>query len=438
MKRSGLTNKDGTPEVYLQGASVQSRVDVVRSNTDEARVRFVPALQLSAGQSINLDLMVSIPGTNNGENNTHTFSIIDANINGTASGMPVSLGTIKTSPALSETVRVDLQSNIDTNLKAGDKSKAIAKLNVDFDRVAGTLDGFILTNSGATDLDEAFANAAAYINGSKVGNVALTKDKVIVTGLNKSVAKDDDVTVEIKADVIFVGASANFTLNLDSASDFFAKDADNGFGLKANTDTGTKVTIAGYDLKFKKVKIERDILPNTKRAVFYEATLSAGADVVLEDFTLILTDPTQVANFTGSVRNAVLEIDGIKFDLDNNGVWKETGEGISIPAGREVTIKVTADVNKASSNPGFSDKFRLTLNRVNDENGDPVTTTAYADGDVVTIAKPEVTVKKLSKTNNSDQIASNSENKEVGRFSVKASKDDITMRDLVLKAKITS
>ena len=63
--------------------------------------------------------------------------------NGTASGMPISLGIIKTTPYKNSWC---WGTSPDTSLKAGD-TKTIAKLNVDFNKAGGTLNGFVLTNT---------------------------------------------------------------------------------------------------------------------------------------------------------------------------------------------------------------------------------------------------------------------------------------------------
>jgi hypothetical protein len=53
--------------------------------------------------------------------------------NGTSTGTPVELGTIKTTSAKSKTVTVDVK-NGETSLKAGENNKVIAKVNFDFNQ----------------------------------------------------------------------------------------------------------------------------------------------------------------------------------------------------------------------------------------------------------------------------------------------------------------
>jgi hypothetical protein len=114
------------------------------------------------------DLIVNIESGSN--NDVHSFAVTSMVVaNGTASGMPISLGIIKTTPAATKTVDVEVTSP-DTSLKAGDTKKTIAKLNVDFNKAGGTLNGFVLTDTDTTTgkVNEAFDNVEAYVDGKIV------------------------------------------------------------------------------------------------------------------------------------------------------------------------------------------------------------------------------------------------------------------------------
>jgi len=101
-------------------------------------------------------------------NDVHSFAVTSMVVaNGTASGMPISLGIIKTTPAATKTVDVEVTSP-DTSLKAGDTKKTIAKLNVDFNKAGGTLNGFVLTANTTGKVNEAFDNVEAYVDGKIV------------------------------------------------------------------------------------------------------------------------------------------------------------------------------------------------------------------------------------------------------------------------------
>ena len=143
ISRNGLaTFNSNELEVNLQSASMQSKIAKVSSSTNKASVKFSPALTLAAGTSMNFDVIVSMPG-NTGSNNTHNFMVSQVNVsNGTATGAPVNLGTVKTTSALSKAVTNTLKA--DYSLDAGKMNTTIAKLSVTFKDAAGTLKGFIL------------------------------------------------------------------------------------------------------------------------------------------------------------------------------------------------------------------------------------------------------------------------------------------------------
>lgn len=147
VSRDGLAEfANGELKVALRGANTETTYASVSSTTNAARVRFSPALELKAGSSMEFDVVVQMPG-NLAVNNTHNFKVTEVVVaNGTSTGTPITLGTVKTTSAISKTFDADL-TNVDTSLKAGDTSKTIAKLEVNFTQAGGTIDRFTLENT---------------------------------------------------------------------------------------------------------------------------------------------------------------------------------------------------------------------------------------------------------------------------------------------------
>jgi hypothetical protein len=136
VSRDGLANMDTTPDnrpqIYVQGGNVKTTAKSVSSNTNKAIVKFSPALDLKAGSSMEFDVMMSMNPAANAVNSTHNFKVTAVNVaNGTASGTPLALGTVKTTSALTKTITFHTK-NGDTTAKAGE-NKTIAKVEVIFD-----------------------------------------------------------------------------------------------------------------------------------------------------------------------------------------------------------------------------------------------------------------------------------------------------------------
>jgi hypothetical protein len=137
ISRDGLANmdtlpNDNRPQIYVQGGNVKTTAKSVSSNTNKAIVKFSPALDLKAGSSMEFDVMMSMDPAADAVNSTHNFKVTAVNVaNGTASGTPLALGTVKTTSALTKTITFNTK-NGDTTAKAGE-NKTIAKVEVIFD-----------------------------------------------------------------------------------------------------------------------------------------------------------------------------------------------------------------------------------------------------------------------------------------------------------------
>jgi hypothetical protein len=58
------------------------------------------------------------------------------------------------------------------------------------------------------------------------------------------------------------------------------------YGVASTVETPTPISVKGYDIKLKKVNIEKDVLESTKKALLYEATLTSATDITLKNINL--------------------------------------------------------------------------------------------------------------------------------------------------------
>ena len=124
VKRSGLGNNKVS--VQLQYGDYTTTARTMWSNW-EATVRFSPALELKPNQSAKVDVLVNfLEGTEWWEN--HTFSVIWANLNGTAK-WSAELWTLKTTSYSVSEATVSFN-GLTPSLKAWEKEKTLTKVAI--------------------------------------------------------------------------------------------------------------------------------------------------------------------------------------------------------------------------------------------------------------------------------------------------------------------
>lgn len=275
----------------LKSPTVASRTANFASTTKKANVRFSPALQLAAGESHTFDVYASLSGT---DNENFSFKIIGVNVaNGTASGTPISLGTLKTTSALSDEYDLKVKNNY-TSLKAGDKNETIAQVEFTPQNDTAKLESFVLkfaytNSSNRYYADEVFENVKVYDGDNVVGSAAVSKDKVIVSGLNISKDRKKTAKLTIKADVIHAGDDINYGFEV-VADDTIVTKAGASYGLRENNVTTPATAngkVEGYGAEFKKVAISpKEYAPEKSDVVLYHATYKAATDTYIDDFQL--------------------------------------------------------------------------------------------------------------------------------------------------------
>lgn len=435
--RSWLADASRELKLMLSNASLQSRTATIKGTSEKTSIRFSPAIELKWNSSMEFDLIVNIETGSN--NDVHSFAVTSMVVaNGTASGMPISLGIIKTTPAATKTVDVEVTSP-DTSLKAGDTKKTIAKLNVDFNKAGGTLNGFVLTNTTTGKVNEAFDNVEAYVDGKIVWKTVITKDKVIVSNLNISKERFEEVDVEIKANVVFIWKDANFNFEVSEPKDFSAIEKDSNFGMKkkgwTNDDT---VKIQGYDLRIKPVAIkENKLVPWEKKVLLYTAEITAATNLLLHNFELTASSGDVVS---GAIvdESLILKVGWEEFQASQTWYVVEENAWINIVAWRTVVVEVIWDIRTdATDNSTIYFTFEITKIEDEDEYETTPSTNNKATWTSISIKPSDLSVTKLSATTGSKKIHSDAADQEIGRFSLKSVQDVLKLSSIKMSAELT-
>ncbi len=447
VSRDGLGQYSDIDGVWLANANtVTKSYKVTSANT--ATVRFSPALELAAGTSQTFDVLVALKNTAT-SNSTHNFKVSDVNVsNGTASGAPVNLGTVKTTSYAVKTVSAVISANDVDSGKTG-QDVATVTLNPADD---ATVKGFVLNQikgSGYTtkNLNEVFANVKVYYNDAVVGSATVTSDKIVVSGLNISADNGDSVELELKADVIYVGSSADYGLSFDN-KDFSALtvlDKASGYGMRLDAPASDSAQLSDFDITLTKVANATTIAPATSSAVLYQATLKSATDFTITSFHLKDVFSGDLNAFTNG--KVTLYVDGVAYELfatDYNGTfdYNESNEEIYIDAGRTVTIKVVGSTKAAAQLASVTDKtfqFEFSIDGIKNSDNDVVSISIARKGDKFNIKAGTATVKTATvAAPTSKTLYSNADNQEIGRFAVKAEDEDLKLKTLTLDATSTT
>ena len=443
ISRDGLATfaKDNL-EVALRWANVETAYAGVSPSSNSAKVKFSPALVVKAGWSETFDVVVQMPG-NTAANNTHNFSVTNVVVaNGTAEGYPVKLWTIKTTSAMSKTVDVTV-SNWEGTVKAGDTEKSLWKVEVDFNKAAWTLNRFTLLNSWATTptdkLWEAFDNIYAYVDDKKVGTVSWTDDKIIVSDLNISKAREESVKVELKADIVYSEVQANFRFYLDSIDVM-----EWSYGMTATWTLGQSadLVVKWSNITFKKVALkEKDIIPGTKNVLVFDSTFKSATDTTI---TTVLVTPT--VGSTGDILKVVssdsvkLVVNWEEFDITDaqltwNAEFPITAK-VDVDADKDVKVKIVLNTKTPTSTvtqQTVSFAVQLTGLVSTENNTVSYGSTNKVNGDTVKISEWDVTVGAATVSAPVTRSLFSNLNQEAGRFSIRADGDTITLKQLILE-----
>ena len=237
VKRSGLGNYSDIDQVWLENPNIVSRTRTLSSD-ETAAVRFAPVLDLAAGSSQTFDVMVALKD-NASSNSSHEFSIIDMNVsNGTTSGTPISLGTLKTTSYKVQNVTAGF--DMEASLESGKVNKRVGEVTLT-PHADATVNGFVLdqvapgvgTPAASQKLNEILDNVTVYYNRNKVGKANVTRDSLVVSDLGVEATNGEAITLELRADVVYVGDAAYYAMDLkNDLSSINVKEKASGYGMK--------------------------------------------------------------------------------------------------------------------------------------------------------------------------------------------------------------
>lgn len=435
--RSGLGNVGDLQGAWLANANTVTDVKSFSTSSQSATIKFSPSLKLAAGESMNFDVMVALNGAVNSE---HSFKVSSVNVsNGTASGAPVSLGTIKTTSYKVANVSATLAGQ--SSLQAGKTNVLVATAKVTPVKEA-TIKKFVVNKASATpsaDFTEAFANMKAYYKGNVVGTVSVTDDKIVVDGLDIAALANETINIELKADITYVGASLTFAAQVgyDSTS-IVAVEKNSGYAMPVvNPVSPSNINISGVNLKITKTTTgTTTVNPGASNVTLYEADITSDAEFDVTKFWLKDAQGT-FASYTGfSDDKVVLYVGGDDYELTTgaysatSGFYFQTnGVKFTVEPGQKVKIKVVGSFLSNANAADFKFSFGIDeLKSLTDNNTLSISKTQV--GDRVSVKNGSAVVKTATVAAPTTQRIYASAEQEIGRFAIKATDDELTLKEV--------
>jgi S-layer homology domain len=463
--RSGLGDSAGLTVAIAQNGSTISESRAVNTASQDALVRFNNPVTIKAGTTASFDVLASFDSTSK-ENNQHQFTVKAVGTSATVTGTPVTLGLLNTtSYGVSEVKTVTFTAT--QPVTSGKNDQKILEVKLQAGAKDTTFNGFTITSAGL-DLTKNITNVSAYKNGVKVGAVMLQSDKIYVTGLATKVARQDTVTFELRADVIYVGkgtaavATDKTTLSIAESTDVSAIEDITGYATSVARPSGTfssDLTFSTLDIVWTKNTAKSvTVSPGTSNVVLFDAKLASSASFDVTSFKLeetnspsTMTDANVYANFS----SLTLTVNGVDYDLlptynqsagtytsNNKGAlgvytFASSSDKFRLDAGTPVNVKLTANLtNNNVAQALRSYKFNATIVDVkNLSNSTQILgiNKTSGNGDQVSVSAPTIAVKASTvAAPSSNKIYSNASALEVGRFGLEATAEDITVQKITL------
>lgn len=445
--RSGLGNAADISSVQLtQNGIALSDARSMSTSSQSATLKFTNNLVLKAGTSSVVDVLVSLSGA---ENNQHQFAVTSVTgLNGaTVTGTPVTLGLLNTTSYTVGTVTVDSYGGTPTSVTSGKSNQLFATVKLTPSGKDAVINSFTLTKgTGSEDYTKVFSNVSAYFNGVKVGTVTLSTDKLTVTGLNIARLSGEQASVELRADIIYVGATANTSFKVDSSSDVSATEKTTGYAMMVSGYSSTaqaRLDINPVDLTITKTSTGTvTVAPGASAVELYKATITSDATFDVSNYTLsVVASHTSASGLSSFSDNKVtVYINGVDYELSNATAgattssknWTATADRFRVEPGVPVTVRVVGNLKSNAYAPvDYTTTFSIAEVR-NVSNGATSAVTKSQAGDKVTVKNGTVVLKDATVAPPSTRRIYSSTDLEIGRFAVESQAENLTLRKLTI------
>ncbi len=447
VSRSGLGNAADISSVQLtQNGVALSDARSMSTSSQSATLKFTNNMVVKAGESAVVDVLVSLSGA---ENNQHQFAVTSVTgLNGaTVTGTPVTLGLLNTTSYTVGTVTVDSFGGTPSSVTSGKANQLFATVKLTPSGKDAVINSFTLTKgTGSEDYTKVFANVSAYFNSTKVGTVTLSTDKMTVTGLNISRLSGEQASIELRADIVYVGATAMTSFKVDSSSDVSATEKTTGYAMMVGGYSATaqaNLSLNSVDLTITKTSTGTvTVAPGASAVELYKATIASDATFDVSNYTLsVVATSTSASGLSSFSDNKVtVYINGVDYELSNSTAgattstrtWTATADRFRVEPGVPVTVRVVGNLKSNAFTPvDYTTTFSISELR-NVSNGATSPVSKSQAGDKVTVKSGTVVLKDATVAPPSTRRIYSSADLEIGRFAVESQAENLTLRKLTV------
>ncbi len=451
------------------------------NSNDESILTFSPALTVNAGQTVSLDFIVSLTAASGNIGlSIASASAISATSAAVTGSFPVSSNLM--SPTSYSVVNLGLTSTTTTatTVKVGDEKVELGKFTVDFNTLVGgssasaakdvTLKSIMIKNNGTEDLSAATMNLYLENAGNKVSVNTVVSDRYVTfyfpsTGFD--VLKDDASKIfYIKGDIISkdIAGTGSLVFVLNKSTDLVGYEKATGFGVNVYNETTVGATAAdGFAIST--IDIDAGKLSVSKKSTSpSDTTIVKGTDNLMllanvHADEAIVADGLKIKYTTGTAASTTNQFENVRVYL--NGVLLDSFDpSVSTSSDLYATIDSTLNLSKGDNEvkvmakaktnaTNGAIKFVLDTTMFDNQNaeyvvsGNTVSTTdlgnmGSATGATFTVSGAVLTTVKSDGYSDNKVIVNGSTDVSLGKFTLKATNDDIKVTSITLGMNIGS
>jgi len=445
--RSGLGNANDINSTNgvraaINGVVVSSSADYYNATSQKATVYFSPALVVKAGSSTSVDILVNLAGA---ENSQHQFALDSVNTDGTVTGAPVTLGLLNTTSYQTTTTTANVVASAGT-VTPGKAAQSIVKVEMTAGGRDTKVTGFTLTRSGSTDFTKRLSNAVVYRNGTAVGTVTMTNEKLSVSGLNDVLQSGNTQTYEIKADVLVDSSSSVLGFKWDSTTDVSASEVATGYATQvtATPVSGAVVGFTNVEVTFSKNSTGSVTLaPGTNNVKFFNGKLTSAVPLTVRALTITANTGSATQSGINAFVNDQLSVKLNGAEIAtlttlNGGVAQNKTVSFVVDSANPATLTIEGSIkNNQSVNGSFT--FVVGLADVRDSSNNTATIGAGNNltGDKTTVNTAVVELKTATVAAPSTTRLYSSADQEIARFALTARNEAARLQKLTLTGTVT-
>jgi len=210
------------------------------------------------------------------------------------------------------------------------------------------------------------------------------------------------VIVEIKADVVYSKEIVDIDFEYDNVD---VLEGNSGFGMNATAGGLAEIEVHGSDISFKKLAIEKNVLPGTSQVKLFAGELKTATDLTVQAVTITPTLNT-VGAFGELYSNgsAVFKINGEEFEIADAVIKagapfaiSATDMEVGIDAGTTAKIEIIINTRVPASLTGATVQFEVELVTVENMDDHTITYAVPArKGDAVSIKAGDIKLNKAT------------------------------------------